>query len=337
MLSINCFKKLCLKANTKKADEIHDFYIQLEDLTHEIVSEQSQELKLQLGYKNVELENKKNQKQDMLLKEFGKICSILYIMLIKTLEDCYIIKVGESRHGILERYKQHSYMYPECIILDVFSVRNSDRFEKFIHKKLSQWNYKELPGHEKEKELFKVGNDLTYDYILRLINDNIRDFNDIDVDFSLLQLENEKLKLELEKQKFYQSNNLHQINIKELKKEITLELEDKFNKEFEDKFNKELDLLRNEIKELKIKSDLNLTNSYGLFNNTNGPKIKQINPENMTLVKTWETMTEVIKNLNVPRSSLTKAIKENTIYNEFRWSYDNSENIEPTRPKIVQK
>lgn len=25
MLNINCFKKLCLKANTKKADEIHNY------------------------------------------------------------------------------------------------------------------------------------------------------------------------------------------------------------------------------------------------------------------------------------------------------------------------
>lgn len=30
LMTIKCFKKLCLKSNTKKADEIHDYYIKLE-------------------------------------------------------------------------------------------------------------------------------------------------------------------------------------------------------------------------------------------------------------------------------------------------------------------
>jgi phage anti-repressor protein len=31
MLNINTFKKYCLKAGTKKADEIHEYYIKLEE------------------------------------------------------------------------------------------------------------------------------------------------------------------------------------------------------------------------------------------------------------------------------------------------------------------
>jgi phage anti-repressor protein len=37
MMTINCFKKFCLKADTKKADEIHEYYIKMEETLHEII------------------------------------------------------------------------------------------------------------------------------------------------------------------------------------------------------------------------------------------------------------------------------------------------------------
>jgi phage anti-repressor protein len=47
-LTINTFKKFCLKAGTKKADEIHDYYIKLVDLLHETIDEETSELREQL-------------------------------------------------------------------------------------------------------------------------------------------------------------------------------------------------------------------------------------------------------------------------------------------------
>lgn len=52
LLNINTFKKLCLKANTKKADEIYDYYIKLEKILRETINEESKELKQQLEEKN---------------------------------------------------------------------------------------------------------------------------------------------------------------------------------------------------------------------------------------------------------------------------------------------
>jgi hypothetical protein len=37
MLNVETFKKYCLKAGTKKADEIHDYYIKLETMLQEIL------------------------------------------------------------------------------------------------------------------------------------------------------------------------------------------------------------------------------------------------------------------------------------------------------------
>jgi hypothetical protein len=36
LLTINCFKKLCLKSRTDQADKIHDYYIQMEEIINNI-------------------------------------------------------------------------------------------------------------------------------------------------------------------------------------------------------------------------------------------------------------------------------------------------------------
>jgi len=62
LVSVNTFKKFCLKANTKKADEIHDYYIKLKDMFHEIVNEETDELRNQLLFqkeKNNDIEQQK--------------------------------------------------------------------------------------------------------------------------------------------------------------------------------------------------------------------------------------------------------------------------------------
>ena len=57
LLTIKCFKSLYLKAQTKKAGEIHEYYMKMEEVLHQIVEEESDELRLQLEQKeNIILE-----------------------------------------------------------------------------------------------------------------------------------------------------------------------------------------------------------------------------------------------------------------------------------------
>ena len=58
MLNIKTFKKMCLKANTSKANEIHEYYIKLEETLHEIIDEESNELRLQIEIKDEIIQNK---------------------------------------------------------------------------------------------------------------------------------------------------------------------------------------------------------------------------------------------------------------------------------------
>jgi hypothetical protein len=67
LLTVNTFKKFCLKAGTKKADEIHDYYIKLEELLHETVNEESNELRKQLLDK--EQENEKLSEEKAIIEE----------------------------------------------------------------------------------------------------------------------------------------------------------------------------------------------------------------------------------------------------------------------------
>ena len=48
MLTVKAFKSFCLKSNTQKANEVHDYFMKLEEILHEVVQEENSELKKQL-------------------------------------------------------------------------------------------------------------------------------------------------------------------------------------------------------------------------------------------------------------------------------------------------
>ena len=195
MMNVKTFKKFCLKAGTKKADEIHDYFIKLEESLHEILEEESNELKilhevleeettelksqlLQIEDKNTkeyEVKFKKERELDkkkILLRQFASIGSIVYIIRVKTLEHGnYIVKIGESRIGIKNRYSEHKHKYDECVLLDCFSVNRSSDFESFIHnhENIRLNKITDLKNHENEMELFLIGKNLTYQMVLNII------------------------------------------------------------------------------------------------------------------------------------------------------------------------
>jgi len=64
LITVYCFKKLCLKAKTKKSDEIHEYYIKLEDMINELVIEQAEELRIKLQNKDKEIDDKNKEIDD---------------------------------------------------------------------------------------------------------------------------------------------------------------------------------------------------------------------------------------------------------------------------------
>ena len=323
MLNVNTFKKICLKAGTKKADEIHDYFIKLEHVLQEILMEESNELKLQLEQQKTEMqqiEDKTKQeyetklekqkileREKILLNEYGTSGSIIYIVKVKTFENGqYIIKVGESRRGIKNRYTEHKGNYEECLLLDCFFVQNSKDFESFVHnhENIRPNKVKDLQGHETELELFLIGKNLSYQTILNIINNNIKYFNNNDT--NKLDLEIEKLKIMIE----MKNTNNDNLLIQELQKTIN-------------NLSHKIDNLENSNQEMINKINSIQTKTTTNFNEplpTLGPRLQQIHPETMQLIKVYECVTELMKeNQNIKRPSINNAIIENTIYCEFRW------------------
>ena len=59
------------------------------------------------------------EREKILFKEYATIGSIVYIIKVKTFENKqYIIKLGESRRGVKDRYNEHKSKYEECLFLD---------------------------------------------------------------------------------------------------------------------------------------------------------------------------------------------------------------------------
>ena len=342
MLNIQTFKKFCLKAGTKKADEIHDYFIKLEEILQELLMEESNELKLQLQqqqnemqvmeekqkqeYEEKLLKQKVIEREKILLRDYATIGSIFYIIQVKTCEHGqYIIKIGESRKGIKNRYIEHNHNYDECLLLDCFLVQNSKDFESFIkeHELIRINRVNNLPGHETELELFLIGKNLSYQTLLNIITNNLKYFNSNDI--SKLELENEKLKLMIEMKTDNNDNSLIQELIKTVK-----QLSGKID--HIEKSNKAL-------LEKLISSQTKVVTGFNQPLSTIGPRLQKINPESLQIVKIYENVTEAMKEMtNIKRPSINKAIVENTIYCGFRWLLVDREldpsvihNISPTK------
>ena len=338
LLNIETFKKLSLKSCTKKADEIHDYFIKLESILQEIMYEESNELKLQLQQLEdktkieyeIKLEKQKTlEREKVLLKEYGTIGSVVYIIKIKTFENGqYIIKIGESRKGVLERYKEHKTKYEECLLLDCFQVNKSKDFESFIHEKFRSHKVNNLPHHESELELFLIVKELTYSQVLKLIKGNIDTFNGQDT--SKLELEIERLNILLEMK---QTDNINPL-LQELL-QLTKQLSHKI-----DKLEKTNIELFNKIHSPQPK----LTTGFNEPLPTLGPRLQKIHPTTLQLIKVYESVSELMKeNQTIKRPSLNKAIVENTIYCDYRWLFVDREldpniihSISPTKQTQVQ-
>ena len=271
------------------------------------------------------------EREKILLKEYGTIGAVFYVIKVKTYENKqYVIKIGESRRGITDRYKEHKGKYEECLLLDCFSVNKSKDFETFIkeHDVIKPNKVKNLPGHETELELFLIGKNISYQTLLNIITNNIKYFNNNDT--SKLELENEQLKLMLEMKTTNNDNMLiHELikTIKDLSRKV--DIIEKSNKEIVHKFNSQ---------ETKV------TTGFSEPLPTLGPRLQKINPETMMLIKVYESVSEVMKeDNNIKRPSINKAIVENTIYCGYRWLLVDREldstmihNINPTKQTKVQ-
>ena len=186
MLNINTFKKLCLKANTDKADKIHDYYIRLEMIYNELMKEELDEQKNKIEEKEKLLIQKETQLQETtkLLNELelkpetegfsSRIPGEIYCIRDKTkpghmkigIADKTItrvdqLNVGSSTHS-LEMYAK-------------FETFDRNFTEKLIHHSLHPFRIRN------RKEWFYFGNDIELAYAINTIKKSLEYTKQFDI------------------------------------------------------------------------------------------------------------------------------------------------------------
>jgi hypothetical protein len=145
MLNVDTFKRFCLKAGTKKADEIHDYYLKLESTLHEVLQEESQELQLQLEQKNTALQQQLQQqvllsekekeklREKTILEQFPKNTQCVYYGLIDNVgpNQEQLVKFGNS-NDLRVRVRAHKDTYLNFRLLNAFKVDNKLQIENAI-------------------------------------------------------------------------------------------------------------------------------------------------------------------------------------------------------------
>ena len=215
MLTIRTFKLFCLKAGTKKAEQIHEYYIKLEETLQDVVNEESNELKLQLERKTTELNNhiiismneKELIREKTLIEQFHNNSQCVYYGIIDNLStnNEKLVKFGNS-NNLKQRVKQHKDTYLNFRLVNAFKVENKLQIENAIkeHSFFSQKQRTITLRDKKYVELLNIEG-VNFSDIDNVIKDIITRIEYSPDNYIKLLAENKLLKEKIE--------NIHKLNL----------------------------------------------------------------------------------------------------------------------------
>ena len=288
MLNINTFKKYCLKAGTKKADEIHDYYMKLEKMIQETIDEECNELKLQLQNKDNIISEKQKEVERALISQFPVNTECIYFGTIDNTNENgeKLIKFGHT-NDLSNRVSYHHKHYINFNLKNAFRVQNKVEIENLIksHPKIKS-QLRTIKIDDKNKtEIIAYSDSFTIDKLTKIIKEIIQSKIYSLENFNKLTKRNEELETEnnslYEKIKLLEKNSLEQIleinNLREKldKQQQTIDSiksneisvyqnvllpEDELNKKFNE-FVNEICIVRPDVQELSV----NLEGRYRLW------------------------------------------------------------------------
>ena len=255
LLNIKTFKLFCIKSETKKADEIHNYYMKMEEIIQDTIQEETCELKKQLEKTNQiidiqshQLENvekdKELLKEKTLLEQFPLNTQCIYIGKVnnKTLGNpnskMYqetVIKFGQS-NNLIERVKCHKNTYDNFILYAAFKVKNKIEIENCIKKNvLLQKRIRSITINDiAHRELLALDNEnFTIEKMCDYFKDIIKE-NEYNVEnYNLLLHKNEHLEEEvIQLKNIIQEKDLKITNLMKYKPDITVETQNKIAGDF---------------------------------------------------------------------------------------------------------
>jgi hypothetical protein len=146
MMTVKTFKLFCIKAGTKKANEIHEYFVKLEELLQQLVQEESDELKQQLQTITEEKDELKNKlieaTEDIKLLQVKEDYPYMYIFNINE-RDIYPpkLKIGFTKNvnNRIKPFKQLHHNGKIELVVEVLN-QNIRTVEHFIHSLLANFN-----------------------------------------------------------------------------------------------------------------------------------------------------------------------------------------------------
>jgi len=234
MLTVKAFKSFCLKAGTKKADEVHDYFMKLEEILHEVVQEENSELKKQLETQVIQSQKDKEQLlEDTLISQFPLNTQCIYYGKIDNkslgkpprLHNEDLIKFGQS-NNLAERIKCHKKNFLNFRLVAAFKVKNKIEIENAIKrhpilKKQLRTLTVDNPDYTNEnyREMLALDNDhFTIEKIDKHIREIIKE-NEYNIEnYNLLVEKNSRLEEEL--RHLESDNKAKDTEIEKLKSEL---------------------------------------------------------------------------------------------------------------------
>ena len=352
MLNIETFKKFCMKAGTKKSNEIHDYYIKLEEILQDILEEESDELKLQLEEKDKKIENQEKEKEKekirekTILDQFENNTQCVYYGIIDNVSEKNekLIKFGNS-NNLRNRIITHKETYSNFRLVNAFKVDNKLQIENAIKDNvfINERQRNIFIKNKKYIELLSIDG-ITYNDLDKIIKDIIIGIEYSPENYKKILDENKLLRKQLNEDVFNniillktENNKLRNDNIKLIKKYKKFRLKAKdmdesqsdlkndtsdlnddnvlVTKKEQDNYDKEMHNLKDNLKSCKKNKDGKYCIDGKIYDSLCGSR------DNVYYEKSYKTSGGLIKedlilNQNGLIVSKLKSVSE-TIYKRF--------------------
>jgi hypothetical protein len=351
LMNIHTFKKFCLKAGTKKADEIHDYYIKLEEILHETINEETDELRNQILLKDKEIINinqnikqqEKINKHKLLLEKFkNKRC-----VYVGEIEENKFIKIGSTK-DIIDRYNTLNRTFKTRLyFLDIYDCQDFREVESGILKdELIRKNLynKPINGHLSQ-EVVLLNDKFNYAQLINVVQKYVNKiyFMTPDQILEKEKIDLEREKLELEKLKINNNLLMNIINNDKYSKDVNNILIEHLpkilnnidnNKQIIIQNNKDTnkdEIINKNDGENKNKEETTNPNYNMLYHfnikgrKPKGRKVQKIDSDNLNnVVKVYDSMIYALRcpeNKGCQKTGIQFAIKNNSVYKGYRWNF----------------
>lgn len=359
LMTTATFKKLCLKAQTKKADEIHDYYLKLEELLHETVDEETEDLRKQLVINDSQHKKDLKMKRHTTLIEFFKAKRNVYL---GEIVDGEFFKIGSSE-GIDIRGKRLQDVYENMYFLEIFECVHFREVEKnILHDPIIIKNLYREPIKKDGSvsfEVVKLSNDFTYDQLLSIVKKHVAsdknlfltpvqllenkkiDSDNKKIDFEQQKLNSEIKKLDMEQQKL--DSEIKKLDMEQQKLDIEQQKLIIFNKILCNDISD--GTIKNNIFDNSIKNELSnmlkdMFKDVSKKSSVSDELIKDYNTTNDNLIEKLEESEEEleeVEELKEPEEKELKKVKKYNPNNDIILDADINRNAKKPQGRKIQK